>query len=215
RLRLIERSELGAGNYGHVVLGTLDEGSPTARRVAVKRLKAVGTRGERVRLVKRLARELNIWSKITHPNVVDLIGYCLDERYESPQLVSALMPHGNILGYIQRFGPGIGQRVAFVKGITAGLACLHNSTPPICHADLKPDNVLIDLHMNAVLCDFGLASFVGGSENSPGLVTSTTIKGTARYMSRELLADNCQHSLESDVWAWACTAFQVCRLRGG
>lgn len=51
RLRLVERS-LGSGNYGEVVLGTLDETSPTPRDVAVKRLKAVGTRGERIRLAK-------------------------------------------------------------------------------------------------------------------------------------------------------------------
>lgn len=52
RLCLVEGSELGAGNYGEVVLGILDESSPTPRDVAVKRLKAVGTRGERVRLAK-------------------------------------------------------------------------------------------------------------------------------------------------------------------
>ncbi|KAG8953763.1 hypothetical protein FRC00_006163 [Tulasnella sp. 408] len=219
RLRLVERSELGSGNYGEVVLGTLDESSPTPRDVAVKRLKAVGTRGERVRLAKRLARELNIWAKIKHPNVVELIGYHLDEKYESPLLISELMVNGNVLNYIERFKPDTEQRVSFVKGITAGLACLHSFDPPICHADLKPRvielmclkaNVLIDLHMNAVLCDFGLASFVSGSGASPGLVTSTTLKGSPRYMSPELLMeDEYTHSLESDVWAWGCTVFQV------
>lgn len=74
-------------------------------------------------------------------------------------------------------------------------------------------NVLIDLHMNAVLCDFGLASFVGGSATS-GLVTTTTLKGTPRYMSPELhLEGDCTHNLESDVWAWACTVFEVGFLR--
>ncbi|KIO21817.1 hypothetical protein M407DRAFT_28585 [Tulasnella calospora MUT 4182] len=210
RLRLVEGSELGSGNYGEVVLGTLDEHSPNPRDVAVKRLKAVGTRGERVRLAKRLARELNIWAKIKHPNVVKLIGYYLDEKYESPLLISELMVNGNVLDYIERFKPDTEQRLSFVMGITAGLACLHNFDPPICHADLKPANVLIDLHMNAVLCDFGLASFVSGSGTSPGLVTSTTLKGSPRYMSPELLMeDDCAHSLESDVWAWGCTVFQV------
>lgn len=76
--------------------------------------------------------------------------------------------------------------------------------------------MLIDLHTNAVLCDFGLASFVSSSETSPGLVTSTTIKGSARYMSSELLlaTKECKHSLRSDVWAWACTVFQVRSLHG-
>ncbi|KAG9024496.1 hypothetical protein FS837_005343 [Tulasnella sp. UAMH 9824] len=210
RLRLVEHS-LGSGNYGEVVLGTLDETSSASRNVAVKRLKAVGTRGERVRLAKRLARELNIWAKIKHPNVVELIGWYLDEKYESPLLISAWMPNGDVLKYMETFKPDIQQRITLIEGITAGLACLHNFEPAICHADLKPANVLIDLHMNAVLCDFGLASFVGDSPTAPGLVTTTALKGgTPRYMSPELhLDDDCTHSLESDVWAWACTVFHV------
>ncbi|KAG8955094.1 hypothetical protein FRC04_009551 [Tulasnella sp. 424] len=114
RLRIVDRSTLGEGNYGEVVLGTLDEASSTPRDVAVKRLKAVGTRGERVRLAKRLARELNIWAKIKHRNVVELIGYYLDEKYESPLLISALMTNGNVLDYIERYKPDIEQRIAFV-----------------------------------------------------------------------------------------------------
>ncbi|KAG9040421.1 hypothetical protein FS837_000673 [Tulasnella sp. UAMH 9824] len=114
RIRLLERSELGSGNYGDVVTGVLTETSSNSRIVAVKKLKASGTRVERVRLVKRLARELNVWAKIKHTNVVELIGYSLDERYDYPLLISVLMPHGNVLGYIKRFKPGIMQRLAFV-----------------------------------------------------------------------------------------------------
>ncbi|KAG8915077.1 hypothetical protein FRC00_008155 [Tulasnella sp. 408] len=127
RLRLVERSELGSGNYGEVALGTLGEPSPTPTDVAVKRVKEVGTRGERVRLAKvgttenshvreRLTtappascKELNIWAKIKHPNVVELIGYHLDEKYESPPLISGLMVNGNVLNYIERFKPDTSQ----------------------------------------------------------------------------------------------------------
>lgn len=134
RLSIVERSELGAGNYGEVVLGTLNEASSTPRDVAVKRLKAVGTRGERARLAKvsntggdycirslfmtflqRLAREINVWAKIRHPNIVELIGYYLDDKYESPLLISALMPNGDVLEYINRVNPAIKQRIELVS----------------------------------------------------------------------------------------------------
>lgn len=52
RLRIVDGSELGSGNYGEVVLGTLDEASPAAKNVAVKRLKARGVREDRIRLAK-------------------------------------------------------------------------------------------------------------------------------------------------------------------
>ncbi|KAG8955091.1 hypothetical protein FRC04_009548 [Tulasnella sp. 424] len=115
RLRIVERSELGTGNYGQVVLGVLDEASPAARDVAVKRLNAVGTRGERVRLMKRLTKELNIWATIKHPNIVELIGYRLDEKYQSPLLISPLMSNGNVLNYLERFKPGMERRIALVS----------------------------------------------------------------------------------------------------
>lgn len=43
------------------------------------------------------------------------MGYSMDERCESPLLISALMPHGNVLEYIEHFKPCLKQRVAFVS----------------------------------------------------------------------------------------------------
>ncbi|KIO21815.1 hypothetical protein M407DRAFT_79926, partial [Tulasnella calospora MUT 4182] len=159
---------------------------------------------------QRLARQLKVWEGLRHPNVLELLGYYLSPNYDVAQLISPYKINGGLRKYLAQNPVGIAQRLGFTKGITAGLACLHNFDPAICHADLKPANVLLDLHMNAVLCDFGLASFVGGSPTSPGLATTTAVKGTPRYMSPELhLDDDCTHSLESDVWAWACTVFHV------
>ncbi|KAG8955081.1 hypothetical protein FRC04_009538 [Tulasnella sp. 424] len=64
--------------------------------------------------------------------------------------------------------------------------------------------------LQAVLCDFGLASFVEESGISSGLTTSRTIGGSIRYMSPELhLEEEAKHTLESDIWAWGCTAFEI------
>lgn len=71
------------------------------------------------------------------------------------------MHYGNVLEYIEIHKPELDQKIAFVslpmasvldysshsallqvKGITAGLACLHNHNPPVCHADLKPVSVV-------------------------------------------------------------------------
>lgn len=62
--------------------------------------------------------ELNVWAKIMHPNVVELSGWYLDEKYESPLLISALLPNGDVLTYIENFKPDIQQRIAFVSSQT-------------------------------------------------------------------------------------------------
>lgn len=50
RLQRSADTGLVLGGYGSVWFGTLDEGHPTARRVAVKELRQVGTDGERARV---------------------------------------------------------------------------------------------------------------------------------------------------------------------
>lgn len=90
------------------------------------------------------------------------------------------------------------------------MAYLHSCSPPICHGDLKPANVLVNDEPNAVLCDFGLATFVEDSEAVSGFTTSRSIKGSTRYMSPELFLDiQAKQTLESDVWGWGCTIFEI------
>ncbi|KAG8898981.1 hypothetical protein FRC00_002071, partial [Tulasnella sp. 408] len=71
-------------------------------------------------------------------------------------------------------------------------------------------NVLINDEPAAMICDFGLATFIQDSGVSSGLTTSRSIKGSTRFMSPELFHDTeAQHTLKSDIWAWACTIFEV------
>ncbi|KIO25363.1 hypothetical protein M407DRAFT_75812 [Tulasnella calospora MUT 4182] len=41
-----------------------------------------------------------------------------------------------------------------------GLAYHHSLEPPVCHADIKPENILVTHQVTAVLADFGLALLV-------------------------------------------------------
>ncbi|KIO30574.1 hypothetical protein M407DRAFT_39361, partial [Tulasnella calospora MUT 4182] len=94
--------------------------------------------------------------------------------------------------------------------MTRGMIYLHSLSPPICHGDVKPGNVLVTDALDAVLCDFGLASLVQDPEIPSGFTTSRSIKGSTRYMSPELLLENePKQSLASDVWGWACTVFEI------
>ena len=77
---------------------------------------------------------------------------------------------------------------------------------------LKPSaqaNVLIGQDGSAKLCDFGLAKAL---DDPTGLTSTTSIRGSPRYMGPELLEDNATVSTHSDVWAWACIAGEVSGL---
>lgn len=82
-----------------------------------------------------------------------------------------------------------------------GLEHLHSRTPPISHADVKPENVLVNDWCEAVLSDFGLSRVLHGLDIPSGFTTSETVKGTFRYKARELF-DGEQPTCESDVYAF-------------
>lgn len=85
-----------------------------------------------------------------------------------------------------------------------GLAYLHRQTPPICHGDIKPENVLVKDTRVAVLTDFGLSRVLQILDTRTGLTTSGGARGTQCYMAPELLMeDSFKASRESDIYAFA------------
>ncbi|KAG8955085.1 hypothetical protein FRC04_009542 [Tulasnella sp. 424] len=115
RLTIMDSSEIGCGRYGEVLLATLDGSSQTPILVAVKELRAVGTRGVRKRMALRLARELKIWAKANHPHVLQLVGYYLSDNYEIAQLISPFMTNGNVSQYLENLEVGVHKRLDIVS----------------------------------------------------------------------------------------------------
>ncbi|KAG8894006.1 hypothetical protein FRB99_001576, partial [Tulasnella sp. 403] len=156
--------------------------------VAVKKLRAMGNMDKRLRMATALVRELAVWARLSHPNIIPLIGYHLNPRLDEAWLVSSYMDLGNLSQYLI-------------------------STQPSLERRLRLLNVLINTQRRAVLCDFGLAKTM---ENLPsGLTTSTFNQaGSLAYESPELLLGKSLRALESDVWAWGCLLQEIFSGKG-
>jgi serine/threonine protein kinase len=71
-------------------------------------------------------------------------------------------------------------------------------------------NVLIDDGGRARICDFGLVRIL--SDESTGLVTTTTHTGTVRYLAYELVvSEQPVPTVASDVHALGCIGLDVSR----
>ncbi|KAJ1386039.1 Serine-threonine/tyrosine-protein kinase, catalytic domain [Sesbania bispinosa] len=94
-------SLLGEGGFGHVYKGWIDEHTFTASKpgsgmvVAVKRLKPEGFQGH-----KEWLTEVNYLGQLHHPNLVKLIGYCLEG--DNRLLVYEFMPKGSLENHLFR-----------------------------------------------------------------------------------------------------------------
>ncbi|KAG8973031.1 hypothetical protein FRC05_009146 [Tulasnella sp. 425] len=112
------------------------------------------------------------------------------------------MGQGNLKDYLEmNLGLTRYDKLCLIFQTSCGLEHLHSQTPPICHADIKPENVLVNDRNGLALSDFGLSRVVQDLNARSGFTTSETVKGSVRYMAPELFAGK-KSSLETDVYAF-------------
>ncbi len=90
---------------------------------------------------------------LEHPNILKPLHF--DVRDDRPYMVLPFMSGGTLQSKVDK-----GEEVnmsQLIDQIGGALKYIHALNPPIVHADLKPDNVLIDDHGNMKLTDFGLS----------------------------------------------------------
>lgn len=170
------------------------------REVALKLM----FRGD-ARAQQRFARELRAIARLRHPHIVPLHDsgehegrpYLVMERVQGCSLAEALDE--------EREDPlDLKTRVEIVRDVCRAIA--HAHAKGVLHRDLKPQNVLIDQHGEALVVDFGLARSV-----DDGTMTRTGAPlGTPAYMPPEQAgAFGGEVSERSDVYALGATLFHA------
>ncbi|CAN0901683.1 U-box domain-containing protein 52 [Linum grandiflorum] len=143
--------KIGEGGYGPVYRCQLDH-TP----VAIKALHPDASQGR-----SQFQQEVDILSRIRHPNMVLLIGACP----EYGCLVYEYMANGSLDDRLLRRGntPALSWQLRFriAAEIATGLHFLHQTKPePLVHRDLKPGNILLDRNFVSKISDVGLARLV-------------------------------------------------------
>ncbi|KZT31563.1 kinase-like protein [Sistotremastrum suecicum HHB10207 ss-3] len=196
------------GAFGDVYKGTWRESrfSLSKKTVAIKVIRPFLAEGkEREKFARRLNREIGIWQKLTHDNILPFIGIATNFG-KLPSPISLWMPNvGTVTRYLRTRREV--NRLSFLLGIAEGLSYLHNNDPQIIHGDLKADNILVSELGTPCLADFGLSRVL---DDDPFWKTNaSTASGTYRWMSPELLRGQQDLSVESDVYAYAMTSLEI------
>ncbi|KAK7823939.1 putative serine/threonine-protein kinase pbl3 [Quercus suber] len=131
-------SFLGEGGFGYVFKGWIDEYNFSATKpgsgmaVAVKKLKS-----ERFQGHKKWLTEVNYFGQLHHPNLVKLIGYCLEG--ENRLLVYQFMPKGSLENHLFKREPqplSWEIRIKVATGAARGLCFLHEAKSPVIYRRL-------------------------------------------------------------------------------
>ncbi|CAE7056484.1 unnamed protein product [Rhizoctonia solani] len=176
------------------------------REIAIKSIRMYGAVASigRHKLEKNSVKELTVWSRLKHPNVLGLLGICV--LGGEIGMVSEWMPNGNVTEYAVKHPEA--DKLKLNADIATGLDYLHNKG--IIHGDLKGGNVVIDAGGTARLVDFGLAKL---TEETLKFSTTSAQRGTTRWMPHELMnpAEESQAviTFASDIYALGMTFLEI------
>ncbi|KAJ9160019.1 hypothetical protein P3X46_025460 [Hevea brasiliensis] len=176
-----QNNVLDQGGFGRVYKAWINEQSLTAAlpetglAVSVKKLDQNGSHG-----LQEWLTEIRQQGPLVHPNIVKLIGYCLENNCRL--LVYEYMPNGTLENHLFRFESfSWNQRMTIALGAARGLAFLHNKANVIFR-DFNTSHILLDLDFNAKLSYFGLAR--DGPMDGNTHIT-TRVLGTEWYLAPE------------------------------
>ncbi|TDL13680.1 kinase-like protein [Rickenella mellea] len=192
------------GTYSDVYRGNLTNHDGKEVAVAIKLLRPNIFSPEN--LEKCIASEMSIWSKISHPNVLSLIGYSLDFG-PYPAFVTEWMREGTLLDHLQNHR--VVHKFSMVCGVARGLEYLHKNN--IIHSDLKCCNIVVSDCGAPLLMDFGHSRQL---DYSRLILTTREMTGTFRWMAFEMFGIGKDGvppvaTFESDIWSFGMTVLEM------
>lgn len=185
---------VGQGTFGTVVLAKSESGE----RVAIKRV---------LQDPRFKNRELQIMKLVNHPNVVGLKDYYYTNQGERNDVylnvVMEFVPetlHRCIRDHAKarEFVP-MNLVKLFMFQLLRSIAYLHLPSVNVCHRDIKPHNLLVDIAQGILkICDFGSAKQLSPTEPNVAYICSRY------YRAPELIFGSQHYTTEIDVWSVGC-----------
>jgi serine/threonine protein kinase len=187
---------LGSGSFGEVWLA---KDKATDLDVAIKIYISMDSAG-----LSEFRKEFQLSFELNHTNLLhaNYLGVSVEDN--RPYLVMPFCPKGSVSKFAGKMNEA--EMWRFIRDVAAGLAFLHDQTPPIIHQDIKPDNILILKNGNYVISDFGISKQLKSSMRKSAHLNSA---GAVAYMGPERFSKQYHAVKASDIWSFGVTIYEL------
>jgi serine/threonine-protein kinase len=151
--------------------------------------------------VTRFTREAQVSAGLKHPHIVDV--YTIGEKEGYTYMAQAWVEGLSVKELLSR-EKGLPSEIALeiIRQMLLALQFAHQKN--IVHRDIKPGNIIVDIHGEAHLTDFGLAHL--GEEIS--VTQPGSILGTPAYMAPEQVTGE-EVTPATDLFAIGITLYEM------
>ncbi|MBV6520819.1 MAG: Serine/threonine-protein kinase PknD [Gemmatimonadaceae bacterium] len=127
---------------------------------------------------ERFRREASTAAKLRHPNIIKI--YSVGKEGDAVFFVMDYLPTG-LADKLEKT-PTLPEEFVLRVGIDVARALGFAHREGVIHRDIKVDNIMFDVHGNAVVADFGIARAVSGHKQQTG---TNMVVGTPQYFAPE------------------------------
>ena len=212
---------LGQGGFGITYEATL---SNLNKRVTIKEhfLDGVCGRAENGKAVivplennrefferqrKRFHDEADRLAVLSNPHVVNV--HDLFEENGTSYYVMDFIKGDSLSNIIEQSPTPLSENevMSILDQMLDALNCIHSQTPPLCHLDIKPANIMVNDKGHAVLIDFGASKYATAGEGS---VSLSSIIYTPSFAPVEQLSGNKKNMGPwTDIYALGATLYAM------
>jgi aurora kinase len=187
---------LGKGKFGRVYLAKhIATGFVCALKVLQK------DEMQHHNVEKQLRREIEIQSHLRHPNILQLFGHFHDKKRVF--LILEYAGKGELYKHLQRERRFSERKAAFyIAQMAAALKYLHKKH--VIHRDIKPENILVGIHGEIKISDFGWSVHAPNNRRR-------TLCGTLDYLPPEMVnpaAYESHYSEKVDLWSLGVLTYE-------
>ncbi|MEI4551794.1 protein kinase domain-containing protein [Pseudoalteromonas spongiae] len=143
-----------------------------------------------------LVQEAKLASKLSHPNIVTI--HEIIQNDEQLAIVMEWVDGDNLKAKIATQLP-LKEKAHIALQLCSAIDYAHKND--ILHCDIKPDNIMFDIHNQLKVLDFGLSHVLGGESQAATI-------GSPAYLAPELYLEQ-NASKQSDLFALGAVLFEL------